>query len=182
MDDTSLEPNQPKSSGSAVNIILWIISILVIIGVAYAVYYFVSKLNKNSNTQNQATTTPSSSTNTATQSSTGGAVEQYYTKTVAMQATGEKAKAVDTVMLPILQKIYNNDVKLGDETGPMLTYVVKRQITASDVTATKTALEAAGFKATDSSAKQLTMTKVGSTWVITFAVDKTDKATIEITF
>jgi len=176
-----IDPQQaPQPPKSATNIILWVVSIIVIIGVAGGVYYYVTKLNKKESTSPTTTSQNSSSNQSSTTSES--AVEQYYTRAQTLQAATTKSKAVDEVLQPILKKIYTNNVKLSDETGPMLTYVVKREIIASDVTTAKTDLETAGFKAADSSEKQLTMTKVGSTWVITFAVGNKEKATIEVTF
>jgi len=180
IDPQNSNPQAPQPQKSATNIILWIVSIIVILGVAGGVYYYVTKLNKKESTSQ--TTTSQNSESSQSSTSSGSAVEQYYAKAKTLQAATDKSKAVDTVMQPILKKIYTNNVKLADETGPMLTYVVNREITANDVTTAKTDLETAGYKAIDSSAKQLTMSQGASTWVITFAVGNTEKATIEITF
>ncbi|MCX6811686.1 MAG: hypothetical protein NT039_03290 [Candidatus Berkelbacteria bacterium] len=49
------------------------------------------------------------------------------------------------------------------------------------MTAVKTQMEAAGYKALDSSEKQMTMSKGANTLVITFTVGDKTKATIDMT-
>ncbi len=118
-------------------------------------------------------------------------VEKYFDKTAVVAPQAEKAKAVDAIMQPILKKIFDtvdkdgnpvNQVKLKEEFGPMFTYVFNRPVTDGDISEAQVQLTAAGFKILESSGKQMTVTKIGSTWVITFWLNNMEKSGMEMTF
>lgn len=148
-------------------------------------YYYLTQIKEKttSNTSNSSTEvieeTAPTPENAGT--TTGGDVAGNYERATAISATADKAKAVDTVLSPILNKTFSNRVKLIDATF-VLTYVANRAITAADVASVKTQLEAQGYKSADSTTKQLTMAKTGSTWVISFSVDSQTKAEIDVTY
>lgn len=168
-------PQAPKSSKGL--IIAVIITILVLLGIG-GYYYYVNYLKKPVTT----TTTPTevySPVYTPTSSST---IQSTYDKTTAILPSTDKSKAVDALFQPVLKQVFSSNVKLKDELGPMMTYVVNREITAEDVSAVQSGVNAIGYKTIDSSAKNLTVSKGSYTWVITFSLNDTTKATIDITF
>jgi len=164
---------------------LIIIIILAITIVGAGAYYYMTKIRGNTSTS--TTTTPADviqeTTPTPTDAGTaaGSTIAAAYEKAMAISATSDKAKTVDTILSPILNKVFSSKIKLTDATS-MLAYVTNRPITAADVTAVKTQLEVEGYKSADSTAKQLTMTKTGSTWVISFSVDSQTLAQIDVTY
>ena len=171
----SQTPEAPKSSKGL--IITLVIGVIIVALGAFGYYYYVTKIQK----QPVATTTPSTppATSTSTNSST---IQATYSKTTAVQPASDKSKAVNAIFYPVLQKVFNNEVKLSDDMGSMMTYVANRKITATDVTAVETQLQSLGYTAADTSSKQLTMTKTPYTWVITFTPDNDNTATVEITY
>ena len=153
-----------------------IIALLILIGAG--TYYYYLTYTKKSTESTPTSSAPVYTSTTQPQST----IASNYEKITAIQPTTDKSKAVDNIFQPILKNVFANKVKLKEEYGPMMTYVVNRKITAADVTAVQTGLDAVGYKTIDSSAKQLTVSKGAYTWVITFAVDNENKATIDITF
>lgn len=177
--ETSAE--RPKSSAWK-----WIIGIMVIAilgGGGY--YYYITKIKTSPSSSTSSETTSTGTSNPGTSptvnSTSESAIETVYNKAVAITATTDKARAVDTVLAPILEKTFADNVKLTDASS-VLTYTTNRTILAADVTSVKTQLETAGYKAIDSTEKQMTMSKGASTWVITFSVGSETKATIDVTY
>jgi len=173
-------------------VVNWIIGIVVLI-VIIGVWYFV--WGKKTSTPPGATPTPTSTptqspTASASPSATKSPVEVYFDKATDPAIQGAKAKTVDAELRPILAAVFNTKVgdetivgvKLQEEFGPMLTYAFNRVVTAADMAAVQKALETAGFKAIDVSAKAITMSAIGKTWVMTFWIDNQQKAGLEITF
>ena len=171
---------QPKRSAWK-----WIVGIIVIAALGGGgYYYYITKIktSPSSSTSSETTSTGTSSPGTSPtpSSTTKSTIENAYDSATATVATADNAKAVDTVLAPILAKTFTN-VKLTDASS-MMTYTTNRPILAADVTAVKTELETAGYKAIDSTDKQMTMSKGASTWVITFSVGSETKATIDVTY
>lgn len=170
-------------------VINWIIG-LVILVVIIGIWYFVG-YKKTTTVEPTATpsATPSGSV-AASPTATPNPIEVYFNKAKDPAIQGAKAKTVDAELRPILATVFNKvegdqtivGVKLQEEFGPMLTYAFNRVVTTADMTAVKTALEGLGFKAIDSSAKIITMSQVGKTWVMTFGIDNQQKATLDVTF
>lgn len=174
------EMEKPSAGGSKIFItILVIILVLVVLG-GGGYYAYIKYFAKKSETNTSTVPAPVSETTPATEKS--NTIATNYEKTTAVEATGSASQTVDTVLQPILKKVFDNKIKLKEDLGQLLTYVTNREITAVDVTAVKIADEANGAKAVDVSEKQITMTKGSSTWVISFSVGSTEKATIEVTY
>jgi len=191
--DQNNTPNQQQTSAplqtppvakkSKVGLI--IIIVVIVLALAAGGYYYFTKMQSNTATDNLYSTeavveetvpTPENANTIA-----GSEITAIYDKAVAISATADKAQVVDTVLAPILSKTFSTYVKLTDATS-MLTYVVNRAITASDITSVKNQLETQGYKSVDSTAKQLTVAKTGSTWVISFSIDSQTKAQIDVTY
>lgn len=172
-------------------VINWIIG-LVILVVIVGVWYFV--INKKTSTVEPnatPTATPTGSiAASASPTATPNPIEVYFNKATDPAIQGAKAKTVDAELRPVLAAIFNKvvddktivGVKLQEEFGPMLTYAFNRVVTAADMAAAKTAIEALGFKAIDESAKAITMSAIGKTWVMTFGIDNQQKAVLDVTF
>jgi|GEM_PF-1309930 len=173
-------------------VVNWIIGIVILI-VIVGVWYFV--WGKKASTPPGATPTPtstptSSATASPSPSATKSPVEVYFDNATDPTIQGAKAKTVDAELRPILAAIFNKKVgdetivgvKLQEEFGPMLTYAFNRVVTSADMAAVQKALEDAGFKAIDVSAKAITMSAIGKTWVMTFWIDNQQKSGLEITF
>jgi uncharacterized protein YxeA len=166
-------------------VILIIVIIILVVAIGTGVY-FIYKTTQESTSK--STTTPSKSPsqtasgNVSPSASGNSQIEKTYEETKEVEATGTKTKAFDTEIRPIFKEVFADKVKLKEDFGgSMLTYVVNRQIKAEDVTAVKTKMEALGYKAIDSSEKQITMTQTGKSYVISFSVGATDKGEIQVT-
>ncbi len=107
----------------------------------------------------------------------------YYERAVPGELMNDKSRTINGELLPILNQLYNNQVKMIDNMGgAMLEYVCARVITTADITAIKTYLEGLGYKTQDERRYELTTYKPGYWLVITFSTDNADKAFIQVTF
>lgn len=172
-------------------VVNWIIGLVVLVIVVGVWYFVINK--KSSTTEPNATPTATPTGSVAASVSptaTPNPIEVYFNKANDPAIQGAKAKTVDAELRPVLAAIFNKveddktivGVKLQEEFGPMLTYAFNRVVTAADMAAVKTALEGLGFKAIDSSAKIITMSQIGKTWVLTFGIENQQKATLDVTF
>ncbi len=163
---------------------------IVVLGLGYGVYYyFTNYASKNTTTTtvtpaatSGAVSTPATTPTSATTSGATTAIQTAYASATDVTPASDKSKAVSDVLLPALKTVFTDEVKLKEDSSGILTYIANREITAADVTALSTNLQTQGYKALDSSEKQLTMSKGASTWVITFTVGSTEKATIDVTY
>jgi len=106
-----------------------------------------------------------------------------YERAVPVETVNEKSATIHGELLPILNAVYSNKVKLTDNMGgAMLSYLFDRIITAEDKTAIKVQLESVGYKTYDETGTQLTMYKPGYFLVMTFAVNNRDKAFLDVTY
>ena len=106
-----------------------------------------------------------------------------YDDVVAIEPTNAKSQAVHDDLIPILNEIFDNEVKLRDNMGGYsLDYTFSRLVTQMDVDAVQELLETAGYTTYDSGNGMLTMMKVGYTLSMTFSVYNQNKGTLGITF
>ncbi|MDD4271427.1 MAG: hypothetical protein PHF50_01335 [Patescibacteria group bacterium] len=106
-----------------------------------------------------------------------------YEKAASVEPVNDKSRSIHNELLPALNKLYNNEIKLTDNLGgSMLSYVFSRVITKDDVAAVKASLEGFGYKTQDEGAYQLTMYKPGYFLVMTFSVGNLNKAFLNITY
>ena len=106
-----------------------------------------------------------------------------YEKAVPIEPTNDRSKILNNELLPILNQLYNNQVKLTDNlSGQMLSYVFGRVITKDDLLAVKNYLEGLGYKTQDEGGNQLTMYKAGYFLVMTFSVNNNYKAFLDVTY
>ena len=106
-----------------------------------------------------------------------------YEKTIPAELINDKSRAVHNELLPILNQLYNNQVKMTDNMdGAMLYYVFDRIITKDDITAVKNYLEGLGYKTQDERVYELTTYKPGYFLVLTFATNNANKAFMKVTY
>ncbi|MFA5051209.1 MAG: hypothetical protein WC499_03785 [Patescibacteria group bacterium] len=109
--------------------------------------------------------------------------EINYERAIPSELINDKSRTIHGELLPILNQLYNNQIKMTDNMGgAMLNYIFPRIITKDDVTAVKNHLESMGYKTQDEGLNQLTMYKPGYWLILTFSTNHPDKAFLEITF
>lgn len=117
-------------------------------------------------------------------------IETAFEKAKDVEITGAKAKAVDAVLRPVLESVFDvvvddqifSGVKMKEEFGPMLTYVFNRKVTETERDAILSGLEAVDVKTIDRTEKVITVQKGSDMWVITFYLNNEQKSGLEITF
>jgi hypothetical protein len=106
-----------------------------------------------------------------------------YEKEIPIEPVNGKSRTIYNELLPILNQLYNNQVKLTDNlSGMMLSYIFDRVITKDDVAAVKKYLEGLNYKTQDEGGSQLTMYKPGYFLILTFSVNNLYKAFLDITY
>lgn len=106
-----------------------------------------------------------------------------YEKAIPVEPANGKSQTINNEILPILNQLYNNQVKLTDNmSGSMLDYIFNRIVTKDDKAAVKKYLEGLGYKTQDETEYQLTMYKVGYFLNLTFSLNNTNKGFLEITY
>lgn len=95
----------------------------------------------------------------------------------------EKNKSIHEELLPILNQVYNNQVKLKDSMKSMwLTYVFPRPATRADVEVVQKYYEGLGYKIDDSVEGNLWVSKVGLTLHMTFSIQNSMVGKLEVMF
>jgi len=106
-----------------------------------------------------------------------------YERAIPAELINDKSKTINAELLPILNQLYNNQVKLTDNMGgAMLSYIFDRVITKEDVVAVKNYLVGLNYKTQDEGNNQLTMYKPGYFLILTFSVNHKDKAFLDVTY
>lgn len=106
-----------------------------------------------------------------------------YDDVTPVEPSNEKSQVVHDDLLPGLNQVFGNEVKLRDNMGGFsLDYIFSRVITDTDVTAVREYLEGLGYTTYDSNKWQLTMMKVGYTLTMTFNVGNQNRGTLSVTF
>lgn len=106
-----------------------------------------------------------------------------YEKAIPVEPTNEKSTALNNELLPILNKLYDNQVKLSDNMGgSMLSYTLGRTVVKDDLTSVKNYLTGLGYKLQDETQYQLTVYKVGYFLNLSFSVNNTYKAFLNVTY
>ena len=106
-----------------------------------------------------------------------------YEKAVPAELVNDKSRAVHNELLPILNQLYNSQVKMTDNMGgAMLRYMFDRVIVKDDLTAVKNHLIGLGYNTQDEGNNQLTMYKPGYFLVMTFSVGNLNKAFLDVTY
>ncbi len=94
-----------------------------------------------------------------------------------------KNQQINDELLPILNQIFNNQVKMTDSTNSMwLTYYFPRLVTRADVEAIQKYYEGLGYKIDESEGGLLYVSKVGLTLHMTFYVNDKMRGKLEVLF
>jgi len=106
-----------------------------------------------------------------------------YEKAVPAELLNDKSRTVHNELLPILNQLYNEQVKMTDNMGgAMLSYIFDRIITKDDITAVKNYLEGLGYKTQDEGVYELTTYKTGYFLILTFSTNNAYKAFLNVTY
>ncbi|MFH0769844.1 MAG: hypothetical protein V1926_00530 [Candidatus Peregrinibacteria bacterium] len=126
--------------------------------------------------------------NTGTPSPGPGAVPQAtgypkikYDSVTEAKIETEKSRQIHEELLPILKKVYGNQVKMTDNTsGLWLTYFFPRQATVADREAVQKALVDLGYKVDEAEGGILNVSKVGRSLRMTFSVNNAMVGKLEV--
>ncbi|MDD2758325.1 MAG: hypothetical protein PHD72_03055 [Patescibacteria group bacterium] len=106
-----------------------------------------------------------------------------FEKASSVEPVNDKSRSIHNELLPILNQLYNNQVKLTDNMGgSMLSYAFDRVVIKDDMTAVKKHLEGLGYKTQDEGTYQLTMYKVGYFLNLTFSINNFSKGFLNVTY
>ncbi|MBA3047209.1 hypothetical protein KKC83_05695 [Patescibacteria group bacterium] len=106
-----------------------------------------------------------------------------YEKAIPSELVNDKSRTVHGELLPILNQLYDDQVKMTDNMdGAMLYYVFDRIITQDDIAAVKNYLEGVGYKTQDEGLYELTTYKPGYFLILTFSTNNADKAFLKVTY
>ncbi|MCG2701015.1 hypothetical protein L6267_02520, partial [Candidatus Parcubacteria bacterium] len=106
-----------------------------------------------------------------------------YEKAIPSELVNDKSRTVHGELLPILNQLYDDQVKMTDNMdGAMLYYVFDRIITQDDIAAVKNYLEGVGYKTQDEGLYELTTYKPGYFLILTFSTNNANKAFLKVTY
>jgi len=106
-----------------------------------------------------------------------------YENTQEVSIDGEKNQSIHGELLPILNQIYNNQVKLKDSMKSMwLTYIFPRLVTRADLEAVQKKYEELGYKIDESDGGDLWVSKIGQTLHLTFSIQNFMVGKLEVLF
>lgn len=95
----------------------------------------------------------------------------------------EKNRKIHEELLPILNKIYNNQVKITDSANSgWMTYIFPRLTTRADVEAVQKYYERLGYKIDESEKGTLNVSKIGLSLRMTFYIDNLMKGKLDVMF
>jgi len=107
----------------------------------------------------------------------------HYERATPGELINDKSRTIHSELLPILNQLYNNQIKMTDNMdGAMLYYVFDRVVTKDDITAVKNYLEGLGYKTQDERLYDLTTYKSGYFLILTFSTNNPDKAFLKVTY
>ena len=109
--------------------------------------------------------------------------EINYEATETVELVNEKSREVHNELLPILNQLFNNQVKLRDNFGGIsLDYTFGRLVTRDDVAAVQQGLEDIGYTTDTSEGGQLIVMKIGRTLNMIFSIKSKRHGTLNVTF
>lgn len=108
----------------------------------------------------------------------------YYEGVENVEIENDTSLEIYNEMMPILNELYNNEVKLWDNFyGMMLDFAFSRLTTEEDVAAVQEYYEGLGYEKIDAiGGNDLTMSKVGRTLNLDFSLTDKTKGTLEVTW
>ncbi|MDD5726103.1 MAG: hypothetical protein PHC53_01675 [Patescibacteria group bacterium] len=103
-------------------------------------------------------------------------------ETVEINPMYKSAAQIHQELLPILNQVFANEVKLNKDVSGGLEYLFGRLMTESDKTAVQHYLEGLGYKTYLSEGEELVMMKIGRTLTLTFSFRDKTKGTLFVTY
>lgn len=120
---------------------------------------------------------------TATTTVTKTRVEMKYDETVEIKAVTTKGKAINDELMPILNKIFNNEVKLwDDDAAGWVAYRFKRVVTRDDISKISDALTKLSYKIDSNTNGDFTATKIGMTLNLHFYLGNTNTGQLDVMY
>lgn len=106
-----------------------------------------------------------------------------YDNAKAGKIESEKNQQIHDELLPILNQIFNSQVKMTDSmSGMWLTYYFPRLVTRADVEAVQKEYAALGYKIDESNGGNLWVSKIGRTLHLTFSIQSSMTGKLEVLF
>jgi len=95
----------------------------------------------------------------------------------------EKSRQINDELFPILQKVFNNQVKMTDNmSGLWLTYIFPHQATVADREAVQAEYVKLGYKVDEAVGGLLTVSKIGLSLRMTFSINNAMVGQLEVLF
>lgn len=109
--------------------------------------------------------------------------QMKYDETIAIEPTTEKGALVNDELTPILNEIYENEVKLwDDDIAGWVAYRFNRLVTEDDINKTIAALEKLGYGIDKNDNKDFTATKIGLTLNFHFYLGDTNTGRLDVMY
>lgn len=132
-------------------------------------------------TPESSANTPAGQTVTTPVAKTWAEINFENAKEAKIEST--KNQGIHDELLPILNKIFNGQVKLTDSMNSMwLTYYFPRPVTRADVETVQKYYEGLGYKIEESEGGRLSVSRIGLTLRFTFSISDSMKGKIEVLF
>lgn len=139
--------------------------------------YQKSSITPNCSYSNLGATAPAANTVTKTWA------QINFQSTKMATITGEKNQLINNELLPLLNEVFNNEVKIKDSEKSMwLTYVFNRLVTRADVEAVQKKYQELGYKIDESRGGTLNVSKVGLALRLTFSIQNSMAGKLEVMF
>jgi len=108
----------------------------------------------------------------------------YYEGLTEVETTNETSLEIYNEVMPILNELYDGDVKLWDNFyGMMLDFAFSRVVTEEDIAAVQEYYEGLGYQKIEAiGGNNLTMSRVGRTLNFDFSILQKTKGTLEVTW
>ncbi|MDD4627893.1 MAG: hypothetical protein PHE68_00675 [Candidatus Peribacteraceae bacterium] len=123
----------------------------------------------------------SSAAGTGAPAATGTWAQINYDSAKEARIETEKSRQIHEELLPILKKLFDNRVKMTDNTsGLWLTYLFPRPATRADVEAVRKAYEKLGYKIDESEGGRLNVSRIGRSLRMTFSINNSMVGKLEV--
>lgn len=122
-------------------------------------------------------------TDNHTQPDTKTQAEIAYEETDEIEATSEKGILINDELLPILDEVFDNEVKLWDDTaGGWVAYRFNRLVTDEDIEMIKTTLKELGYGIDSNTNGDFTATKIGLTLNFHFKLGDLNSGQLDVMY
>ncbi len=109
--------------------------------------------------------------------------QMKYEETKEIETATKKGKIVNDELMPVLKKIFNNEVKLwDDDTAGWVAYRFKRLVTKDDINKIGAAMINLGYKIDSNANLDFTATKIGMTLNLHFKLGNTNEGQLDVMY